>query len=155
KGLDGVTIFIDANGNKQLDAGEKSTVTHDGGQWSFTGLDYTYAGDTVYEQLPCGDQPTELHDLSTIKCDSLHHQTRTDFAIFYLFDISGTKFSALSLHDALPIYKGLDGVTIFIDANGNKQLDAGEKSTVTHDGGQWSFTGLDYTYAGDKVYEQL
>ncbi|UCI06125.1 beta strand repeat-containing protein [Mesorhizobium sp. B1-1-8] len=154
-GLDGVTIFIDANGNKTLDGGELSTVTHDGGQWSFTGLDYTYAGDTVYEQLPNGYVQTLGAAGYQIVGTSGHDQTGLDFANFEKFDISGTKYTDANGDGQTTGDAGLDGVTIFIDANGNKTLDGGELSTVTHDGGQWSFTGLDYTYAGDTVYEQL
>ena len=158
-GLDGVTIFIDANGNKTLDGGELSTVTHDGGQWSFTGLDYTYAGDTVYEELPGGYVQTLGQAGYQIVGTSGHDQTGLDFANFEKFDISGHKYEDVNGDDGTNGV-GLDdkawaGVTIFIDANGNKTLDAGELSTTTNASGFWQFTGLDASYAGDKVYEVL
>src|SRR5262249_61824051 len=59
--------------------------------------------------------------------------------------------SPLSLHDALPIYDA-DGAqdaneqglpaTIFLDANDNGRLDAGETSAATDALGHYAFSGL-------------
>src|SRR5256885_9626543 len=50
---------------------------------------------------------------------------------------------------------GLGGVTIFIDKDSSGGLSAGDATTVTATNGTWSFTGLDASYAGLKVYEVL
>jgi subtilisin-like proprotein convertase family protein len=55
-GLAGWTIYLDADGNGQLDSGELSTVTDIDGNYAFTGLP---AGDyTVAEVLPTGWEQT-------------------------------------------------------------------------------------------------
>ncbi|MCP6726387.1 hypothetical protein NL526_30480, partial [Klebsiella pneumoniae] len=55
-----------------------------------------------------------------------HDQTGLDFANFEKFDISGTKYTDANGDGQTTGDAGLDGVTIFIDANGNQTLDAGE-----------------------------
>ena len=130
-------------------------MTSGGGLWSFSGLDASYPGKHVYEVLPSGYVQTLGALGYTITGTSGADQTNLNFANFKLFEISGHKYTDVTGNGVSADDTGLDGVTIFIDANGNGQLDGSEKSTVTHDGGQWSFTGLDYTYAGDTVYEQV
>lgn len=51
-GVPGVTVFLDANGDGKLDAGETSTRTDSGGAYSFTGL--AAGGYTVAVRLPPG-----------------------------------------------------------------------------------------------------
>ncbi|WP_292230214.1 hypothetical protein, partial [Mesorhizobium sp.] len=86
-------------------------------------------------------------------------QDDLDFANFKLFEISGHKFEDVNGDDGTPGNtsddKPWEGVTIFIDANNNQTLDNGELQTTTDANGFWQFTGLDASYAGDKVYEVL
>ncbi|MCE5974032.1 hypothetical protein LZA78_11105, partial [Sinirhodobacter sp. WL0062] len=69
-----------------------STVTAADGTWSFTGLDYSYAGYTVQEVLPDGSVQTLGTAGYTITGTSGADQTNLDFANFDKFDISGTKY---------------------------------------------------------------
>jgi len=156
-GLGGVTIFIDVNKNGTYDAGtDDSTVTASDGTWSFTGLDASYAGLKVYEVLPNGYVQTLGSAGYTITGTSGTDQTGLDFGNFEKFDISGTKYTDDNGDGDTTGDVGLGGVTIFIDVNKNGTYDAGtDDSTVTASDGSWSFTDLDASYAGLKVYEVL
>lgn len=148
-GLAGVTIFIDANGNNTLDSGEMSAVTNASGQFAFTGLS---AGTfTVREQAQAGWSQTfpgasvDSEHLVTLTAGlgltGVNFGNRLNAAA--TGSISGTKFNDLdadSIWDAGEA--GLSGVTIYLDTNGNNQLDAGEMSALTNLNGQFSFTGL-------------
>ena len=154
-GLAGVTIFIDKDASGTLNAGDEQTTTDANGTWSFTGLDYTYAGLAVYEVLPTGYVQTLGAAGYTITGTSGTDQTNLNFANFELFDISGTKFTDTNGDGLTAGDSGLGGVTIFIDKDASGTLNAGDEQTTTDANGTWSFTGLDYTYAGLAVYEVL
>ncbi|MGY4320585.1 MSCRAMM family protein [Bradyrhizobium sp. JR3.5] len=153
--LANVTIFIDKNKDGVFDAGDLSTTTAADGTWSFTGLDYTVAGDKVYEVLPSGYVETVGTAGYTIVGTSGHDQSGLDFANFKTFSISGTKYTDITGNGITADDTPLANVTIFIDKNKDGVFDAGDLSTTTAADGTWSFTGLDYTVAGDKVYEVL
>src|SRR3569832_123469 len=71
------------------------------------------------------------------------------------FSISGTKYTDVTGNGITADDTGLGGVTIFIDKDNSGTLNAGDLSTTTAADGTWSFTGLDSTYNGMKVYEVL
>ncbi|QAZ42755.1 SdrD B-like domain-containing protein [Mesorhizobium sp. Pch-S] len=156
-GLGGVTIFIDKNGDGlNNDGAANQTVTAADGTWSFTGLDASYAGKTVYEVLPNGYVQTLGQAGYQIVGTSGNDQTGLNFANFEKFDISGTKFTDANGDGQTAGDAGLGGVTIFIDKNGDGlNNDGAANQTVTAADGTWSFTGLDASYAGKKVYEVL
>src|SRR5207237_9385 len=101
--------------------------------------------------------------------------TGNDFLNFKLFSVSGHKYTDVNGNDATAGVglddTGLGGVTIFLDANSNGTLNwtdnpskpnvggwdpgEGERWTTTANDGSYSFTGLDASYAGDKVLEVL
>jgi hypothetical protein len=151
-GLAGWTIFIDANNNQTLDAGEKSAVTDANGDWSITGLDASFDGLPVLEVNQAGWVQT-LGPVNTIVGTSGNDQTGFDFANFELYDISGTKYNDINGDGQTTGDPGLGGVTIFIDKDNSGDLSAGDDTTTTANDGSWSFTGLDASYAGLKVYE--
>ncbi|BCM19021.1 SdrD B-like domain-containing protein [Mesorhizobium sp. J8] len=151
-----ISLYNDANHNNTADAGELvATTTTDGnGVYQFKNL---LPGDYLIQEE---DRTGWTHLTSaTINQNSLtsgQNLTNQDFVNFKLFEISGTKYLDANGDGQTTGDSGLDGITIFIDKNKNGVYDAGtDLSTVTHDGGKWSFTGLDYTYAGLKVYEYL
>ncbi len=156
-GLGGVTIFIDKNGDGlNNDGAANQTVTAADGTWSFTGLDASYAGKTVYEVLPNGYVQTLGQAGYQIVGTSGNDQTGLNFANFEKFDISGTKFTDANGDGQTVGDVGLGGVTIFIDKNGDGlNNDGAANQTVTAADGTWSFTGLDASYAGKTVYEVL
>uniref|UniRef100_UPI00048521A7 hypothetical protein n=1 Tax=Mesorhizobium sp. WSM3224 TaxID=1040986 RepID=UPI00048521A7 len=151
----GVTIFIDKDNSGTLNAGDVSTTTAADGTWSFTGLDASYAGMKVLEQLPGGSVQTLGNAGYTIVGTSGHDQTDLDFANFKFFSVSGTKYEDLTGNgktgDDIPWAH--DPVTIYIDENGNHVFDAGDLSTTTGAGGAWSIGGLTLTDVGKNIYE--
>src|SRR5581483_1309828 len=154
--LAGVTVFIDKDGSGTLNTGDLSTTTAADGTWSFSGLDYTVAGLTVYEVLPSGYVRTVGQAGYTITGTSGTDQTGLDFANFQRFSVSVTKYHDRNGDGRIGQRDhGVGGVVIFIDKDGSGTLTAGDPSTTTAADGTWSFTGLDYTYAGLKVYEVL
>src|SRR5207247_1297867 len=150
---DGVTIFIDKDSSGDLSAGDDTTVTHDGGQWSFTGLDASYAGLNVYEVLPDGYVQTVGAAGYPITGTSGAKQSGLDFANCAEFNISETKYTDVTGDGITGDDTPLAGVTIFIDQDNSGDLSPGDPSTTTAADGTWSFTGLDFTYAGLNVYE--
>jgi len=139
-GLPGWTIYLDANSNGQLDAGETSTVTDGNGDYSFTGLPLgTY---TVTEVLQAGwvrSLPVEAY-ITTVSGQAIEG---VDFANYRPGQISGVAWNDL---DEDGIWEGgepgLADQLIYIDLNANGQWDAGEQSTLTTADGSYSFTDL-------------
>ncbi|PWJ22253.1 SdrD B-like domain-containing protein [Jannaschia seohaensis] len=144
--LDGVTIFIDEDGDGTLDAGERSTVTDANGDWSFTLTDEDYdfsdPNVRVFEMLPSGYTQTvggAGYDLDGTD------QSGLNFANFAFFSISGAKFTDLDGDGnytdgvagwSMTLWKD-DGDGVF-EAN----EDSNEGSTLTVAGGAYSFENL-------------
>ncbi|NLF73029.1 MAG: choice-of-anchor C family protein [Candidatus Anammoximicrobium sp.] len=153
-GLPGVTIYLDANGNNQLDAGERWTLSQldnaatpgvdETGWYSFDGLPIGIY--TVRENVPFG-----------------YVQTAPPFPYEYHVDLrvgpvaAGYDFGNRPTPGCIEGFKGLDadfdgvyesgepgqaGVTIYLDLNKNGQHDEGEPVAVTNASGQFSFCGL-------------
>ena len=143
-GFAGVTIFIDANLNGLLDLGELSTVTNASGSYSFTNIGPgTYR---VREVLPAGSTQTTPNPIDVV-ANSGTNITGINFGnftnSFQLIVIGGLKFNDVNSNGVQDVGDvGLAGVTIFIDADLNGLLDAGELSTVTNASGFYSFTNI-------------
>lgn len=140
-GLQGWTIFLDADADDALDAGEASTVTDGNGNFSFGNL-----GPGTYRirevQQPGWVQTTPNLDVTI----STSGQSLAGAAIgnFRLAQITGVKFLDDDIdgqRDANEI--ALSGWTIFLDGNANGVLDSGETSTLTDGSGAYSFDNLD------------
>ncbi|WP_210236431.1 hypothetical protein [Mesorhizobium sp. M4B.F.Ca.ET.172.01.1.1] len=154
-GLGGVTIFIDKDNSGDLSADDLTTTTAANGTWSFTGLDATFDGLKVYEQLPGGYVQTLGQAGYTIDGLSGEDQSGMDFANFHDFSISGTKYEDLtgdgtSADDTAWSH---DPVTIFIDDDNSGDLSAGDRSTTTDASGNWSIGGLTLADVGKNIYE--
>jgi hypothetical protein len=145
QGLPGWTVFLDANCNDTLDPGEVSTTTDEEGNYCFGDLcPDTYR---VREVLQEGWTQTTPNPPDVEVCAG-EQVTCVDFGNFENVTISGIKFkdrngdgkkNAAAYH----IYDfGLPGWTIYIDANGNGELDDGERRTVTDANGKYSFTDV-------------
>ncbi len=140
-GIGGVRVFIDANDNGIVDAGEQSTTTNTTnavGEAAFTNLP---AGNyIVREVVPDGStatMPTRVQfDLNTT-------DARVIFGNALNSRITGCKFEDLNNNGYKDgNEKGIAGVTIAIDRNANNILDAGEERVVSDTFGNWSFTNL-------------
>ncbi len=138
-GLGGWTIFLDANNNGALDAGETNTATAADGSYSFTNLgpgtyvvrEVNQAGWTQTTSSPAPITPTSGDDVANV-----------DFGNFHNIAISGRKFEDENGDGDGTGDSGLGGWTIFLDANNNGALDAGETNTTTAADGSYGFTNL-------------
>lgn len=89
-GLADWTIFIDENGNGELDGDEPSTTTDVNGAYSFTGLSVgTY---TVREEQQTGWTQTTTNP-ADIELENGENVTNVDFGNFKLVSITGKKFN--------------------------------------------------------------
>src|SRR5439155_23109220 len=87
-------VDADSTTPSLLDALPISTAAD--GSWSFANLDYTVAGDKVYEVLPSGYVQTVGTAGYTIVGTSGHDQTGLNFANFKKFTIAGHKYTDIT-----------------------------------------------------------
>ncbi|MGE5656682.1 MAG: MSCRAMM family protein [Actinomycetota bacterium] len=136
--IPGTQFFIDVNNNGQIDSGEPTVTTDVNGNAAFTRL--LPGNYTVREVVPSGFSPSTPNPVNiTIG----GQDARIVFGNAPLGQITGCKFSDLNNNG----YKdgnerGIQGVTVYIDANGNGVLDQGERTSVTDQFGLWSFNNL-------------
>ncbi|MBI3466005.1 MAG: hypothetical protein HY000_23570, partial [Planctomycetes bacterium] len=139
QGLSGRVVFLDASENGTLDTGEASRTTDTSGNYSFTNL-----GPGLYrvrQVLQNGwTQTLGNYDITTSSGVNVPTQ---DFGNFQNITISGQKFedhNGNGLKDAAD--QGLSGWVIFLDANNNGTLDAGETNRTTDASGSYSFGNI-------------
>ncbi len=137
-------LFLDANKNGILDAGEQSTTTDSLGNYAFNSVP---AGSYVVHELPpagwaitkpsAGSYPVALNALDSLTGRDFGNKQTTTGQIsgFVFHDYNGDgKYSAGE--------RPLAGWKVFIDANANNTLDAGETFVLTGATGAYSFTNL-------------
>ena len=137
--VSGVTVFLDGNANGTLDAGEQSLITNSDGRAAFTNLP---AGNyVVAEIIPTGfaaSNPARVQfDLATQDANVVFGNTPNS-------RITGCKFEDFNQNGYRDGNEpGIQGTTIYIDLNGDGQLQSGaEPSTVSAADGTWSFNNL-------------
>ncbi|MAE63770.1 MAG: hypothetical protein CMJ18_05815, partial [Phycisphaeraceae bacterium] len=142
--LGGVTIYLDANDNGELDPGETSTITNAEGDYSFPSVPPGHH--VVREVVPSGFIPTFPIDASGLPA---HHATllpdqtlNLNFGNVGSGSIHGTKFNDLDGNGIDAGDPPMPGVTIFLDDNNNGVLDPGEQWTVTDAQGRYWFMDL-------------
>lgn len=149
-GIGGVTIFLDANANGSLDAGEVTAASDANGNFTFTGV---AAGSiNVREVTPAGWTQVlpgaSANFQSTVAVTPGGTFNNINFgnrltAAATTGSLNGTKFNDLDGDGTWDTGEpGLPGVTIFLDANANNSFDSGETSVVTDATGSFAFTGL-------------
>ena len=136
--LAGWTIFLDTNHDGTLDEGEARVVTGDDGAFSFTGIiPGTVELGEVAQQ---GWRRTTPNTTYRIKSG---FNLATDMGNVQLGSLSGVKFNDLDGDGIRDTGEpGIEGWTVFLDANANGTLDTGEASALTAANGTYAFTGL-------------
>ncbi|MEG3904978.1 SdrD B-like domain-containing protein [Microcoleus sp. B4-C5] len=139
-GLRDVQIFIDTNNNTQVDPGEPSTLTNASGNFVFPGLlPGTY---TVREISPPRFTPTTPNPV-VVTLAGTNATVLFGNAPVPGGQIIGCKFLDVDndgFRDGSE--PPMENVRIYIDANNNGQLDAGERTTLTDRNGEFRFTDL-------------
>jgi len=139
-GLSGWQIFLDANGNNSLDSGETAVNTDNSGNYSFSNLNPgTY---NVREVQQTGWRQTTTNP-APVNLGSGESRSGINFGNFQNISISGRKFNDLNNNGVLDAQEPLlPNWQIFLDANSNDSLDAGEVNTSTDSFGGYSFANL-------------
>ena len=158
--LDGVTVFLDDNGNGQLDGSEPSQVTGPNGTYKF--MNVTPGTYTVREVVPGGyvqTAPSGGGAYSVTLAATGTDAVGKDFANYLLpttGSISGKKFRDLTANGLSGDDAPLAGVRIYLDANGNGVWDASgpgaEASVLTSSDGSYTFSDLAPTTAASGPY---
>ncbi len=139
------TIFIDANNNGTLDAGEASTLTGTNGLYSFTNL--TPGNYTVREVVQSGWVATTPNPVAATVTSNT--TTTVNFGNFQLGSISGVKFNDANNNTIMDGNEtGLADWSIALTGT------SGNTTTLTDANGTYSFTGLGPgTYAVSEVLQ--
>ncbi|MBS0260837.1 MAG: cadherin domain-containing protein [Planctomycetes bacterium] len=153
RGLAGLTVYLDMNGNNTLDAGEPQTTTSSD-QFFTPTVDET--GTYTFTHLAAGTYtvryvlPAELS--ATPSAERAHAVTLAtgevrsgvdSAAQFRASEIHGVRFDdSNGNHQQDAGEAGISGATVYVDLNRNNSFDVGEPETVTAVDGSYSFTNL-------------
>ncbi len=153
-GLEGWTVFIDADVDGLLDPGEAQVVTGATGGYLFAGVN---PGSVTLRAVPqAGWTPTApITNSRTITLRGSQNLTGIDFGQYQRQEsgITGTVYADLNRDGVRDAGEpGLSGATVYLDTNDNAILDAGEPSATTSadlfytpatdEAGTWAFTHL-------------
>ncbi len=131
--ISGVTVYLDTNNNGTLNAGERSTTTDANGDYSFSGLAAgTYTVRQVIPSLHYQTAPLSNAG-QTVKLSAGQGAMGINFG-----DIAQATISGNVTNNGAP----MNGVTVYIDANGNGSLDSTELHVTTNSSGQYTLPGL-------------
>ena len=154
------TVYIDSNRNGKLDSGERSTQSNASGVYEFGGL---VAGEyPIARVLPSGyhlsngtnGKPYVVVPVSTFNVDGINLGSAANVEPVKTASITGVVFNDTDKDGLFDDNDERSGVrTVFIDTNGNKKLDSGEKSVQSNSEGRYTFTGLTAgTYRLTRVF---
>ena len=142
-GLTDWTVYLDDNNNGQLDPGERFEQTDTNGDYAF--INMPPGTHTVAEQLQSCWEQTHPGGVGTHTVTINLGMTATDidFGNQPIGEIHGYKWNDLNQDGVWDFDEvALADWTIYLDMNGNSQLDAEEPSTTTDGTGHYSFTNL-------------
>jgi hypothetical protein len=141
-GLAAWTVFIDANNNGLLDAGEQSTVTDAQGNFTLGGLiPGTYSIREVLQNNWQRSAP--VSGFFTVTVAAGQSAAGLAFGNYQLSNVSGQVFNDLNgngIKDAGEL--GLAGWTVFVDLNNTGVLAANDPRAVTDAQGNYNLGGL-------------
>ena len=152
-GLPGVTVFADQIRNGKLDKGEPRAVTDAEGMYVLAGVT---AGNAVIRQIvPKGFRATDTL-ARTVKVLGGLTTAAPDFRASRTGVIAGNVFNdANGNRKRDKLEKDLEGITVFLDGNGNGMLDAGERFANSDKNGNFSFVAQRGTYKLRRVESML
>jgi protocatechuate 3,4-dioxygenase beta subunit len=139
----GRTVFVDTDDDGGRDPGEPSATTDDFGNYTLE--DLAPGSYRVRQVLPSGWSCSTPSPCSwTTTLSSRETATGRDFSSWTAAELSGTFFedSAGDGDFPEPGESGLAGRTLYLDADGDGELDAGEATTATDGDGRYEFTSL-------------
>jgi hypothetical protein len=128
RGVRGVRVYLDANGNGRRDAKEISTFTNDAGSYTLTGMRYDQAAASVRVVAPEGYQNT-----SPVAVPGTRWDTR-NFGIFRQEATARLHFKVVGQSDRTT--ELMQGKLVFLDTNRNSKWDRGEPRTRTNEDGE-------------------
>ncbi|MEG4021650.1 SdrD B-like domain-containing protein [Microcoleus sp. S13C4] len=136
--ISGVTVFLDTNNNGTPDTGEQQLRTNDQGRAAFTNL--SVGNYVVREVVPPNFSPSTADRVDV----TLNLQdANVTFANTPSSNITGCKFEDFNLNGYRDGNEpAIPGVSIFIDSNGDGQLQANEPTTTTNQFGTFAFNNL-------------
>lgn len=134
----GITVFLDTNNDGTPNTGEQQLITNDQGRAAFTNL--TPGNYVVREVVPPNFSPSTADRVDV----TLNTQdANVTFANTPNSNITGCKFEDFNLNGYRDGNEpAIAGVTIFIDSNGDGQLQANEPTTTTNQFGTFAFNNL-------------
>ena len=130
-GYSGAVVYLDNNNNGALDSGEPTRTTTSSGKFRFDGLD---AGTYHLRTIGPGKGGK-----TTLGVDGYNLTLSPGTGAKRTFGMvkGATLIGEVSSNDGLT---PMPGVTVYLDANQNSTLDAGEAATTTDVGGYYVFT---------------
>jgi serine-aspartate repeat-containing protein C/D/E len=138
----GVTVFLDLNGNRTYDPGvDRTAVTDADGRYRFTKVP-----SGPYYVIPIA--PTGWAMSTPFRGASVADEVTTEFPALGVSDrgrIPGRLFHDVNRDGKLTLSQGdrfLTDYTVYVDADNDGTLDAGERSTQTTEAGAFIFTAL-------------
>ena len=136
--LGGVTVFLDTNNDGVANAGEAQLQTNAQGRAAFTNL--VPANYTVREVVPANFSASTA---VSVPVTLSTQDANVTFANTPNSNITGCKFEDFNLNGYRDGNEpAIAGVTIFIDSNGDGQLQSTEPTTTTDQFGTFKFTNL-------------
>ena len=140
--LEGWTVYLDANKNGILNAGEESTTTDANGYYVFGGLaSGTYTVNQVlqsgWDNTWPGSDGASLTVSNSELWQSISFGNAKGTIYGWLWDDANLNTEWETDDEA-----ALEGRTVFLDTNKNGELNSGEPSTITDANGYYVFGGL-------------
>ncbi|MEG4984967.1 SdrD B-like domain-containing protein [Microcoleus sp. BR0-C5] len=136
--ISGVTVFLDTNNNGTADAGEQQITTNAQGRGAFTNL---ATGNYVVREVAQPNFSPSTADRVDVTLST--QDANVTFANTPNSNITGCKFEDFNLNGYRDGNEpAIPGVTIFIDSNGDGQLQANEPTTTTDQFGTFAFNNL-------------
>ncbi|MEG3900173.1 MULTISPECIES: SdrD B-like domain-containing protein [unclassified Microcoleus] len=136
--ISGVTVFLDANNDGTPSTGEQQITTNDQGRGAFTNLP---TGNYVVREVAQANFSPSTADRVDVTLNL--QDANVTFANTRNSNITGCKFEDFNQNGYRDGNEpAISGVTIFIDSNGDGQLQATEPTTTTDQFGTFAFTNL-------------